>query len=107
MPAHSRPPDSGIALRALRVTGLSLFGITLVKALIVDMSELREFYRIVALLILGLILFGCGMEIPAQPAPGASHMKPILRVACWCGLYAGARTAAGSGIAFAPSGLPA
>ncbi|MEI9971533.1 MAG: hypothetical protein WDO73_05410 [Ignavibacteriota bacterium] len=35
---------------------MSLFGITLVKAPIVDMAELREFYRIVALLILGLIL---------------------------------------------------
>jgi uncharacterized membrane protein len=43
-------------LRALRIAGLSLFGIMLVKAMIIDISELREFYRIVALLILGLIL---------------------------------------------------
>jgi uncharacterized membrane protein len=45
-------------LRALRIAGLVLFGITLVKAMIVDIAELREFYRIVALLILGLILLG-------------------------------------------------
>ena len=45
-------------LRALRIAGLSLFGIMLVKAMIIDISELREFYRIVALLILGLILLG-------------------------------------------------
>ena len=44
--------------RALRVAGLVLFGITLVKVLTVDMAELREFYRIVALLILGLVLLG-------------------------------------------------
>ena len=45
-------------LRALRVAGLILFGITLLKAIVVDISELREFYRIVALLILGLVLLG-------------------------------------------------
>ncbi len=43
-------------VRALRIAGLVLFGITLAKAMIIDISELREFYRIVALLILGLIL---------------------------------------------------
>ncbi len=42
--------------RALRIAGLVLFGITLLKAMIIDISELQEFYRIVALLILGLIL---------------------------------------------------
>jgi uncharacterized membrane protein len=45
-------------VRALRIAGLILFGITLLKAMIIDISELREFYRIVALLILGLILLG-------------------------------------------------
>ena len=45
-------------VRALRVAGLILFGITLLKAMVIDISELREFYRIVALLILGLILLG-------------------------------------------------
>jgi uncharacterized membrane protein len=45
-------------VRALRIAGLVLFGLTLCKALIVDISVLREFYRIVALLILGLILLG-------------------------------------------------
>ena len=45
-------------VRALRIAGLILFGITLLKALVVDISELREFYRIVALLILGLVLLG-------------------------------------------------
>jgi hypothetical protein len=45
-------------VRALRIAGLILFGITLFKAMIIDISELREFYRILALLILGLILLG-------------------------------------------------
>jgi uncharacterized membrane protein len=45
-------------LRALRSTGLVLFGITLAKVLIVDIWELRQFYRIVALLALGLVLLG-------------------------------------------------
>jgi uncharacterized membrane protein len=45
-------------LRALRIAGLILFGITLVKAMLIEISELREFYRIVALLMLGLVLLG-------------------------------------------------
>ena len=44
--------------RALRTTGLVLFGITLAKVLMVDIWELRQFYRIVALLALGLVLLG-------------------------------------------------
>jgi uncharacterized membrane protein len=47
-----------LRMRALRVAGLILFGVTLVKVVAVDISELREFYRIVALLILGLVLLG-------------------------------------------------
>jgi uncharacterized membrane protein len=45
-------------IRPLRVAGLVLFGITLAKAVFVDISELRQFYRIVALLSLGLVLLG-------------------------------------------------
>jgi len=45
-------------IRPLRVAGLVLFGITLAKAVLVDISELRQFYRIVALLSLGLVLLG-------------------------------------------------
>jgi uncharacterized membrane protein len=45
-------------VRALRIAGLILFGITLLKAMVIDIGELREFYRIVALLILGLVLLG-------------------------------------------------
>jgi len=45
-------------LRPLRVAGLVLFGITLGKVLLVDLAELREFYRIVAVLLLGLVLLG-------------------------------------------------
>lgn len=42
--------------RRLRSAGLALFGITLVKVVFVDISELRQLYRIVALLALGLLL---------------------------------------------------
>ena len=45
-------------LRALRSTGLVVFGVTLVKVLLEDIPELRQFYRIVALLALGLVLLG-------------------------------------------------
>jgi len=45
-------------LRALRSTGLVLFGITLLKVIAIDIWELRQFYRIVALLALGLVLLG-------------------------------------------------
>lgn len=45
-------------LRALRSTGLVVFGITLIKVVLVDIPELRQFYRIVALLALGLVLLG-------------------------------------------------
>jgi len=43
-------------LRPVRVVGLILFGVTVCKALLIDISEMRQFYRIVALLVLGLIL---------------------------------------------------
>jgi uncharacterized membrane protein len=42
--------------RALRAAKLALFGLTLVKTVVVDISELRQFYRIVARLALGLVL---------------------------------------------------
>jgi len=42
--------------KTLRSAGLVLFGITLVKVVLVDISELRQLYRIVALLALGLLL---------------------------------------------------
>jgi len=45
-------------LRALRSTGLAVFGITLVKVVLEDIPELGQFYRIVALLALGLVLLG-------------------------------------------------
>ena len=45
-----------LQLRALRVAGLVLFGITLVKVIFLDISELDQFYRILALLALGLVL---------------------------------------------------
>ena len=45
-------------LSALRSTGLVVFGVTLTKVVSVDIPELRQFYRIVALLALGLVLLG-------------------------------------------------
>jgi uncharacterized membrane protein len=47
-----------VRLRALRSTGLAVFGITLIKVVLEDIPELRQFYRIVALLALGLVLLG-------------------------------------------------
>jgi uncharacterized membrane protein len=40
------------------VAGLVLFGVTLVKVMFMDIAELRQFYRIVAMLALGLVLLG-------------------------------------------------
>jgi uncharacterized membrane protein len=45
-----------LGLRAARVAGLVLFGVTLVKVVFLDISELRQFYRILALLALGVVL---------------------------------------------------
>jgi uncharacterized membrane protein len=45
-----------LQLRAWRMAGLALFGLTLVKVLFLDIPELRQFYRIVALLALGVVL---------------------------------------------------
>ena len=45
-----------LQLRAWRVAGLALFGLTLVKGVLLDIAELREFYRIIALLALGVVL---------------------------------------------------
>jgi len=45
-------------LRALRSTGLVVFAVTLVKVFLFDIQELRQFYRIVALLALGMVLLG-------------------------------------------------
>jgi uncharacterized membrane protein len=45
-----------LQLRAWRVAGLALFGLTLVKVVFLDIPELREFYRIIALLALGVVL---------------------------------------------------
>ena len=49
---------TGLGLRAvaLRLAGLTLFGITLVKVMLFDISELRQFYRILAFLALGVAL---------------------------------------------------
>jgi len=43
-------------LRAARVAGLVLFGVTLIKVVFLDISELRQFDRILALLALGVVL---------------------------------------------------
>ncbi len=45
-----------LQLRAWRVAGLTLFGLTLVKVVFMDIAELEQFYRIVALLALGVVL---------------------------------------------------
>ncbi|MBI3667699.1 MAG: DUF2339 domain-containing protein [Acidobacteria bacterium] len=51
---------AGFRLRvsALRSAGLALFGLTLVKVVLLDMSQLRQLYRIVAVLALGVVLLG-------------------------------------------------
>lgn len=45
-----------LRLGVLRKLGLALFGLTIVKVVTIDISELRQFYRILALLALGLLL---------------------------------------------------
>jgi len=45
---------------ALRWTGLALFGVTVVKALIIDILILEGAYRIIALMALGALLLGVG-----------------------------------------------
>jgi len=45
-----------LRLRPIRVAGLILFGITLLKVVFIDISELQQLYRIIAFLALGLLL---------------------------------------------------
>ena len=42
--------------RPLRWAGLGLFGITLLKVVFWDMAELREYYRVLAFLVLALMM---------------------------------------------------
>jgi uncharacterized membrane protein len=50
----------GIALkiRMLRLMGMALIGITILKVFLLDLAELRTVYRIISFVVLGLILLG-------------------------------------------------
>lgn len=43
---------------ALRWAGLILFGVTVLKVVFVDMSQLRQIYRIIAFFVVGILLLG-------------------------------------------------
>ncbi len=68
----------------LRYAALGLFGLTVVKMLVVDLSEVRTGYRIVSFLILGLVLLGVSLlyqkarrPVPkSQPGSGAGERSP-------------------------------
>jgi len=49
---------AGFALRqaAARWAAITLFGITVLKVVMVDMAALQQFYRIIAFFVLGLLL---------------------------------------------------
>jgi hypothetical protein len=44
--------------RALRLAGLGLFGVTALKLVLVDMAAVKQVFRIVAFLVLGLLMVG-------------------------------------------------
>ena len=44
--------------RALRYTAFSLLGLSVLKVVLFDMSEVRQIYRVVSLIALGLVLVG-------------------------------------------------
>lgn len=63
--------------RAMRLTALSLFGMTAVKLLVIDLSFLAQIYRIVSFLIIGLLMIGASylyhhIEKTMAPDPGDS-----------------------------------
>jgi uncharacterized membrane protein len=41
---------------ALRWAALALFGLTVIKAMLVDIAELQQLYRIIVFFVLGLLL---------------------------------------------------
>jgi uncharacterized membrane protein len=43
---------------ALRWAGLILFGVTVLKVVFVDMSQLEQIYRIIAFFVVGVLLLG-------------------------------------------------
>lgn len=47
----------GFRVRALRMTGLALFAVVALKALLIDMSQAQALYRIIAFFAVGLLLF--------------------------------------------------
>jgi uncharacterized membrane protein len=51
---------AGFRLRqaALRWAGLAVFGLTLLKVMVIDISQLAQFYRIIAFFALGVLLLG-------------------------------------------------
>ncbi len=56
-------------LRAMRLTGLLLFGIVIVKAFFVDLAQLEQAYRILAFLVLGvLVLAGAFVYLKCRNA---------------------------------------
>ncbi|HJZ69612.1 MAG TPA: DUF2339 domain-containing protein, partial [Blastocatellia bacterium] len=40
----------------VRWAALALFGLTIIKVMFVDIAELKQFYRIIAFLVLGVLL---------------------------------------------------
>jgi uncharacterized membrane protein len=45
-------------VRSLRLSALGLFGLTVLKLVIVDMAKVEEVYRIVSFLVLGILMIG-------------------------------------------------
>jgi uncharacterized membrane protein len=45
-------------VRSLRLTALGLFGLTVLKLVLVDMAKVQEVYRIVSFLVLGVLMIG-------------------------------------------------
>jgi hypothetical protein len=45
-------------IKLLRIFGIALFGVTVLKVFFFDLSELRTIYRIISFIILGLLLLG-------------------------------------------------
>jgi uncharacterized membrane protein len=45
-------------VRIYRLCALALFGVTSLKLVIVDMANVRDIYRIISFLVLGLLMIG-------------------------------------------------
>ena len=78
-PPRLRRSDSCAASRQIRWAALVLFALTIIKAMLVDIAELQQLYRIIVFFVLGVLVAAGGVGLPQSISfAGVIKMKRIL-----------------------------